>query len=216
MRTFSSISRDRRSIRSCLSDAGHSPESVSVADDGTVYVANHDFPQTGVNVNVYANYKSGNPTSSLSDATIAYPYYVAPDKAGNVYLTYSDQNGGNDVGEFPKGSTTLTTLFTQTPNYQGIGVDPKGNLLIDDIVGKAISVYAPGAKSPTKVLPIANSAQSFALNSTATDVFTADFNSNTVSEYAYPAGKAVETIPDKDEHWGVAVSPAAPLGTWHP
>jgi hypothetical protein len=199
-----------------LQDAGHSPESVSVADDGTVYVANHDFPQTGVDVQVYKNYKSKKAESTLADPSIAYPYYVAVDKAGNVYLTFSDQGGGNDVGEFPAKSTVLTTLFSSTPNFQGIGVGPKGNLLIDDYNDKVIDIYPPGASSPTSTIATANSAQSFALNAMATDIFTADFNSNTIGDYTYPGGKLVQTISDSDEHWGVATSPASPLGTWHP
>jgi sugar lactone lactonase YvrE len=141
--------------------------------------------QTDVAVNIYQTKDlSSNPAPIASIHVAAgCPYGVARDKKGTVYV--ADNCSGNDVEEYPKGSTTLKTTITDgISNPLGLAIDKAGNLYVSNYPA-AITVYPPGATSPSKTITGGGMVDPFGL---ALDVngnlYIADFGADAIFEVA--------------------------------
>jgi serine/threonine protein kinase, bacterial len=79
-----------------------------------------------------------------------YPYSVAVNSAGNVYVADS---GNNRVLMLPAGSTTQTVLpFGPLNHLNDVAADSAGNVYVTDHGNDRVLMLAAGAAAP-KVLP---------------------------------------------------------------
>jgi DNA-binding beta-propeller fold protein YncE len=78
------------------------------------------------------------------------PYGMAHDKVGTVYVV--DNCGGNDVEEYPAGSTTRSLTITNgISNPLGIAIDKHGTLYVSNYPA-AITIYPKGATTPSETI----------------------------------------------------------------
>ena len=111
-----------------LSDPNQSPEDISVAKDGTVYVSNF-FTGT---VSVYAP-GSNTPTRMLRDPKSQYTVGVASDESGDVFVTVNDYTGVGRLDEFVGGKQSgFKRLAPRFSFASDIKFDNAGNLLVLD------------------------------------------------------------------------------------
>lgn len=139
--------------------------------------------QTEATVNIYKTRKL--PTNPAPIASIAVshgcPYGVVADKSGTIYV--ADNCSGNDVEEFPKGSTTLKTSITSgISNPLGLAMDKNQNLYVSNYPA-AITVYAYGTTTPKETITGGGMADPFglALDSSG-NLYIADFGALKVFE----------------------------------
>jgi hypothetical protein len=185
------------------------PLSVSVNRAGTVVVTNY----LSDSISVFAK-GSLTPTQTLHTPHQNQPDYAAIDDAGDVVIPcYFGNEYSFDVGEFVAGSDTLTELavdFGGRP--QGVSFDSAGDLLILDR-DAGLQIYPPGQSTASQTLPIF--AYEVALTKNDAYLYTAS-NGDFMDRYTYPGGVFDYQVNDPAQaHYGVATSPAAPLGTWH-
>ncbi|HVN68544.1 MAG TPA: hypothetical protein VMU38_02680 [Candidatus Binatia bacterium] len=138
-------------------------------------------------VNVYqtkALPKNPAPIASI-DVSAGCPYGLVADKSGTIYV--ADNCGGNDVEEFPKGSTTLKTTITDgISNPLGLAMDESGTLYVSNYPG-AITEYAAGTTSPSKTVTGGGLDDPFGLAvDKSGNLYIADFGAEAVFEL--PAG----------------------------
>lgn len=167
----------RRSVRSTYSTKG------SLIFEGD---------QSEVQTNVYseADVAAGkNPGAIASiSAHAGCPYGIATDKKGTLYV--ADNCGGNDVEEFPKGSTTLKTALTSgVENPLGIAVDKKGTIYVTSYVsgtGGEILEFKPGKSTPFQTISGQGLADPFGLAlDKKQNLYIADFGAAAVFEIKY-------------------------------
>jgi len=185
------------------------PLSVSVNSSGTVVVPNYVLDT----ISVFAK-GSNTPTLTLRTPHQNQPDYASIDDAGDIIIPcYIGSEYGFDVGEFVAGSDTMTQLsvdFGGTP--QGTGFDAAGDLMIIDR-DAGLQIYPPGQSVPSQTLPIF--AYQVSLTKNDSVLYAAD-NGDFMNRYAYPSGTFEYQVPDPAQtHYGVATSPAAPIGNWH-
>jgi sugar lactone lactonase YvrE len=112
------------------------------------------------------------------------PYGLATDKKGTIYV--ADNCSGNDVEEFPKGSTTEKTAITDSvSNPLGIAVDKHGTLYVSNYPA-AIEEYKKGATSPFQSVTGQGLTDPFGLAlDKAQNLYIADFGASGVFEVKY-------------------------------
>jgi len=161
-------------------------------------------------VNIYQNADlSGNP-APIATFTVAAgcPYGMATDSKGTLYVV--DNCGGNDVEEYPKGSTTLKTTITDgISNPLGAAIDKNNTLYVTNYPA-AITEYAYGTNTPSKTITGGGLEDPFgeALDSSG-NLYIADFGADAVFEL--PAGGSSVTnlnLQGLGEPLGVAIDRA--------
>ena len=138
------------------------------------------------------------------------PYGLAADKAGTLYV--ADNCGGNDVEEYPKGSTTEKTAITDgISNPLGLAIDKSGTLYVSNYPG-AITEYAKGTTTPSQTITGQGLTDPFGLAlDKSGNLYIADFGASQVFEIA--AGTTTVTaldLQDLEEPLGVAVDEPRP------
>jgi DNA-binding beta-propeller fold protein YncE len=134
-------------------------------------------------VNIYQTAELSSNPAPLATIHVAAgcPYGLAVNKKGTVYV--ADNCGGNDVEEYPKGSTTLKTTITDgISNPLGEAIDAKGNLYVSNYPA-SITVYAPGATSPSETITGGGMVDPFGLAlDNSGNLYIADFGASAVFE----------------------------------
>ncbi len=125
-----------------------------------------------------------NPIAQLP-STSGCPYGIAEDKHGTIYVAQNCPPNGNVVDVFPKGSTTPSGQITNgISSPLGAATDASGNLYISNYPA-AITVYPPGATSPSETITGGGMVDPFGV---AIDkhgnLFIADFGADQVFEVA--------------------------------
>jgi hypothetical protein len=105
-----------------LNDSGYHPGACSVdPSTGNLAVANLDTLSEGAGgLAIYTGAK-GSP-QLYNDSTLAYAFYVAYDRSGNVFVDGQNRSSQLFFGELPKSSSTLETIDTSGISGLGAGV----------------------------------------------------------------------------------------------
>jgi sugar lactone lactonase YvrE len=158
-------------------------------------------------VNIYETADLPSNPAPIASITVAAgcPYGSAVDKKGTFYVV--DNCGGDDVEEYPKGSTTLKTKITDgISNPLGAAIDKSGTLYVSNYPA-AITEYKYGTTTPSQTITGGGMEDPFglALDSKG-NLYIADFGASAVFEL--PAGGTSVTnmnLQDLGEPLGLAV-----------
>jgi serine/threonine protein kinase, bacterial len=130
---------------------------------------------------------------------------MALDKKGTVFV--ADNCGGDDVEEFPKGSTTEKVAITDdVSNPLGLAIDKKGTLYVSNYPA-AIEEYKKGATSPYQSVTGQGLEDPFGIAlDKGQNLYIADFGASAVFEVKYGTTTATNLgLQDCSEPVGVAV-----------
>jgi hypothetical protein len=157
-----------------LDKSGKYPTKKSLVFEG-------DQEEAAVNIYQTAALSSNPAPIATIHVAAGCPYGLAANKKGTVYV--ANNCGGNDVEEYPKGSTTVKTTITDgISNPLGEAIDAKGNLYVSNYPA-AITVYAPGATSPSETITGGGLTDPFGLAlDKSGNLYIADFGANAVFE----------------------------------
>ncbi len=170
------------------------PINVTTDTAGNVYIA--DF--NGLNNPGYI-VKFGQCSNTVKQKYMVSigPEGVAVDKAGNIFVSYFGENGGN-FEEFKSGSTSPTGLSATVESPGGLVLDSHGNLIADDQGQQTIDVIAPPYSSATVLVSGLSDPFHCALNKSGKLLFNANAGTSsipgTVTVYDYPSGAPVTTL----------------------
>ena len=189
------------------------PAGVVVDANGTIYVGNRNLSAHEAFIQEYAH-GSRSPT-----ATIVFPKEdlpqiggIAVDKALNLYVEFSFNNGPSTVTKFAPGSTHGNNLaLNGLGQHAGaIGVDASGNLYVAVSSG-AIAVFAPHAANATRLIASGLVAPSFFTVDPSGALFVPNQNfsgfASDVLEFAPNARSAEFRIGGFNYPTGTAISP---------
>lgn len=157
-------------------------------------------------VNVYETSQlANNPAPLFSFKTVnGCPDGLAVDKKGALYV--ADECGGNDIEEFPKGSTTEKTAITGISNPSGLAIDSSQTLYVSTYPA-SIEEFKYGSTSPYQTISGQGLTDPFGLAlDTNNNLYIADFGAKQVFEVA--AGTTTVTplnLQDLVEPLGVAI-----------
>jgi len=125
-----------------------------------LYVVNSQ----GNSVTVYAAGASGNatPTATIvgGNTGLNFPYGIALDGAGNIYVTNADgvgPDGTTGIRVYAAGASGNATPMATIPDFAsplGIALDAAGNIYVADQGDQTIKVYAAGAGNATPTATI--------------------------------------------------------------
>jgi DNA-binding beta-propeller fold protein YncE len=158
-------------------------------------------------VNIYRTSdlsKNPAPIATLHTKT-GCPDGLAADKKGTLYV--SDECNGNDVEEFPKGSTIEKTIITDgTDSPSGLAIDKKGTLYVS-LYPAAIVEYAYGTTTPSQTITGQGLKDPFGLALDKSDnLYIADFGADQVFEVMYGSTTVTAlNLKDLTEPLGVAI-----------
>lgn len=112
------------------------------------------------------------------------PYGMTLDQTGTLYV--ADNCGGNDVEEYPKGSTTESTSITDgISNPLGLAMDSKHTLYVSNYPAE-ITEYTYGSQSPAQTISGQGLSDPFGLAvDKSNNLYIADFGASAVFEVAY-------------------------------
>lgn len=132
------------------------------------------------------------------------PDGLAMDKKGTLYV--ADECNGNDIEEFPKGSTTEKTSITGLSNPSGLAMDSHQTLYVSTYPA-SIEEFAYGSKTPTQTITGQGLTDPFGLAVDKNDnLYIADFGAGTVFELPYGSTTISSLgLQDLAEPLGVAV-----------
>jgi DNA-binding beta-propeller fold protein YncE len=164
-----------------------------------------DQEEEAVNIYQTANLSSNPAAIATIHVSAGCPYGLAVDKKGTIYV--ADNCGGNDVEEYPKGSTTIKTKITDgISNPLGLAIDKSGTLYASNYPA-SITEYAYGTTTPIKTISGSPMEDPFGLALDAKgNLYIADFGASAVFEL--PAGGSSVTnlnLQDLGEPLGLAI-----------
>jgi len=178
-KTNGNVAPSSASISTTMTTGLGSPEGIALDSSGNIYAANCPacYGYSGIpSVFVYSAGSNGNaaPTASISGSNtgLNYPYGIAVDSSGNVYLADEGtigQDGGSippSVFVYPAGShgnvaptASISGTSTGLDTPYGIAVDSSGNIYVADDGDQSCddteSVYVYPANTSGNVAPIA-------------------------------------------------------------
>ncbi len=130
-----------------------------------------------------------------TSATLSYPFGVALDSAGNIYISDSGNNRVREVTSPGSANAIISTiagtgtagfsgdggsaLLARVSNIRGLAVDTGGNVYIADVGNSRIRKFAPGGNINT-------------VAGTGTAGFSGDGSQATAAQLASPTGVAVD------------------------
>jgi hypothetical protein len=191
--------RGRMKPFATLSDGNEQPMDVALCPNGTVYVANILNASGGSgDIAVYAG-GSSSPTGHLTYLN-ANPFYLACDRAGNLFATEVVGSTGTVV-EFPGGSDSGAKQLPITfgGNPAGIAAATNGNLLL--AYGQGIEEFTE-AGQPTGFSLKTLGFQQIVLDPAGSLVFGAA--GQTGALYSFPQGQLLHQYLSKGTVMGVA------------
>jgi strictosidine synthase-like protein len=177
------------------------PLDVSVDKNGIVYVTEGSAGQI-------LEFKPGS-TSPDATVSISHPSSDTNARDGSLYVTYNASSAGH-VAKCKPLATTCKDLGITVGLAQGIALDLKGNLLVGDVFGQVINIYAKGQKTPFRTITITNEeAGKLALSMKDATLFMADPANFAVRllDYATGTEKSSFTFGSADELEGVGLFP---------
>ncbi len=133
------------------------------------------------------------------------PYGLAMDRKGTLYV--ADNCSGNDIEEYPKGSTTEKVILTDgVSNPLGLAIDRRGTLYVSNYPA-AIEEYKKGATSPYQSVTGQGLTDPFGLAlDKAQNLYIADFGADAVFEVPHGTTTATNLgLTGCGEPLGVAV-----------
>lgn len=148
---------------------------------------------------------ASNPAPIVSFNTLSgCPDGLALDKKGTLYV--ADECNGNDIEEFPKGSTTEKTAITGISSPSGLAIDSSGTLYVSTYPA-SIEEFKFGTTSPYQTITGQGLTDPFGLALDKNqNLYIADFGASQVFEVA--AGTTTVTplnLQDLTEPLGVAI-----------
>ncbi|MGA8532611.1 MAG: hypothetical protein WB615_00720 [Candidatus Tumulicola sp.] len=182
------------------------PLDVSVDPNGVVYV-------TEGSAGKILEFKPGS-TSPDATVSLAHPSDATNSKTDHVYVTYNAASAGH-VTRCKALSTQCTDLGISVGLAQGIAIDLKGNLLVGDVYGEIINIYAPHKKTPFRTIAVKDEQPSkLALDTTDKTLYMADPANFAVRLIDYASGNQLSsfTYGPADELEGVALFPGQKPG----
>jgi hypothetical protein len=165
------------------------PINVTTDTAGNVYIDDFNHLQTPGYIDVFGQCSN---TMKKQYAVSSGPEGVAVDKAGDIFVLYFGNNGGN-FEEFKGGSTTPTPLGASITSPGGLILDKNGNLIADDQSG-SIDVVAPPYSSAKVLVSGLGDPFHDSLNLKENLLFNANSGTSNVTVYNYPAGTLVTTL----------------------
>jgi DNA-binding beta-propeller fold protein YncE len=126
--------------------------------------------------------RNRNPIAQLP-STSGCPAGIAEDKRGAIYVAQNCPPNGNVVDIFPRGSTTPSREITTGISAPlGVAIDAQGDLYVSNYPA-AITVYPPGATSPSETITGGGLTDPFGLAfDSHGNLFIADFGASQVFE----------------------------------
>lgn len=132
------------------------------------------------------------------------PDGFAMDKKGTLYV--ADECNGNDIEEFPEGSTTEKTAITGISDPSGLAIDKDGTLYVSTYPA-SIEEFPAGSTSPSQVITGQGLTNPFGLALDANDnLYVADFGAGAVYEIPFGTTSVKNLdLQGLDEPLGVAI-----------
>jgi hypothetical protein len=177
------------------------PLDVSVDKNGIVYITEGSAGQI-------LEFKPGS-TSADATVSISHPSSDTNARNGSLYVTYNASSAGH-VARCKPLATKCKDLGISVGLAQGIALDLQGNLLVGDVYGQVINIYAPGQTTPFRTISIPNEeAGKLALSVKDVTLFMADPANFAVRllDYATGTEKSSFTFGSADELEGVGLVP---------
>ena len=185
------------------------PNDVMVDKNGTLYVAE-------TQLGTVQEYKKGDTSPDFTLTAVPKPNGMSIDKHGNVYIASNQGSPSGHVVRCKPLSSSCKTLPMQPVQLASEAyVDLDGNVLLGDILGELINIYAPGGATPIRTinLPLQDPAQ-FQLDTKDNVLYIADPNNFGVALYDYAKGTQIAefTFGVSDELVSLALAPAQKPG----
>ena len=186
---------------------------IAFSSAGTVYLL-----MIGGSSGGYASvYPKGakNPTRSLTDPAIGGAGGIAVDAAGDVFISYLNQQNQSAIIEFKNGRMPGTVLaLTGLSFVEGLEFDSHQNLVAIDFGSQQAEIFAPPyAGAPASTFPLAGTSQYGKLDESNKNLYVADNTTGSIDVYAYPTGTyeygVTNGLTQANTVEGVAVEPAA-------
>jgi DNA-binding beta-propeller fold protein YncE len=137
--------------------------------------------------------------------------YLATDAQDNLYAAEYP-----DVVEYPKGSTSGTSLALSVGSPGALEVDKNGTIIIEDESNDDLDYFPAGKTSPSAQIPLGGFPFSIALNKANTQVYVSNLDSSDfeIQTVAYPKGKKpkVKFTNSSVGDWPISISPDNALG----
>jgi sugar lactone lactonase YvrE len=181
------------------------PLDVNVDSKGDLYVTNNSL----------STIVAFEPGSTSPDVTIdlSKPSNVTTSKKRELFATYN--NGSGHVEACKSLSTTCTDLGITVELAQGLTLDKAGNMLVGDVFGQVIDIYAPGATSPFRTISVSDEQPGeLAFDTKGTTLYMADPANFAIRMFDYSSGTqtGMFTYGPADELEGIALSPGQKPG----
>jgi len=184
-----------------LSTGISSPLDVAVDSDFTVYVSDLSASQV-------LEFKQGSTSPDVTITSLHHPSQLTNARNNELYVTYN--LSGGKVARCKTLSTKCTDLGISVGLAQGVALDQMGNLLVGDVFGPDINIYAKGQNQPFRTIstPL-EQPTSIALTTKDADFYMADPANFAVETYDYATGTQTGTFTfgSGNELEGVALFP---------
>jgi DNA-binding beta-propeller fold protein YncE len=163
--------------------------------------------QAGNGVNIFELGSMPKNLGDIASITVAAgcPYGLAMDKEDTLYV--ADNCSGNDVEEYPKGSTKESVAITDgISNPLGLAIDSNQTLYVSGYPG-AITEYAHGTTTPSKTITGQGLEEPFGLAlDKANNLYIADYGALSIFEIKHGSSTVTNLgLQDVEEPLGVAV-----------
>lgn len=189
-----------------LETEGTLPVSVTVAPDGTVYVATAQYGDSAAQLLLYppGATKPAFHTGTLAEDAVA---SLRSNARGNVLFAADFIDSPSYVGELARRSVRRIVSFANDTQVTHIELDAFGNILALDDAGE-LTIYGRNSGAALATLNVPEN-QSLTFGRTYGAFYAA---SGTIAKYAYPSGDRLDTITslEADETFGVATFPRVP------
>jgi DNA-binding beta-propeller fold protein YncE len=153
-----------------------------------------------------STYVAPGPVTTLVSLGLSYPFGVAADGAGNVYIADTTNNA---IKEWTPANNNVTTLVSSGLNKpSGVAVDGRGNVYIADSGNDAIKKWTAANNNVTMLVSGLNNPSGVAVDGRG-NVFIADSGNNAIKEWT-AANSSVTTLVSSmlNNPFGVAVDAA--------
>ncbi len=153
--------------------------------------------------NTVSKFAPGATAPSLVLSGLNNPIAMAFDKHGNLFVANEgvSPNYGTTVTEFFPAHTSPSVTLTGLDFPQALAFDGSGNLYVANLINDSVSVFAPGATTPTSTLTV-NAPRAVAVDGSGNVFVSSD--TNIVSEFAPGATTASAILTGVNRPWALA------------